>query len=111
GCGAGMAAQLASALGAEVVGIDASETLLAIARERTPRGDFRIGDLEALPFADRHFGVVTGFNSFQFAGNPGVALAEARRVTKPDGRVVVATWGGPDGMPAASVVTALRPLL
>lgn len=111
GCGAGMAAEMASALGAEVVGIDASEALLAIARERTPRGDFRIGDVEALPFADRHFDLVTGFNSFQFAGNPSVALAEARRVTKHDGRVVVATWGEPDGMPAASVVTALRPLL
>jgi len=111
GCGAGMAAQMASALGAEVVGIDASEALLAIAGERTPGGDFRVGDVEALPFADRSFDVVTGFNSFQYAGNPSVALAEARRVAKPDGRVVVVTWGEPDGMPAASVVTALRPLL
>jgi SAM-dependent methyltransferase len=111
GCGAGMAAEMASALGAQVVGIDASEALLAIARERTPGGDFRMGDVEALPFGNRSFDVVTGFNSFQYAGNPGVALAEARRVAKPDGRVVVVTWGEPDGMPAASVVMALRPLL
>ena len=111
GCGAGMATQMASTLGAEVVGIDASEALLAIARERTPGGDFRVGDVEALPFADRSFDVVTGFNSLQYAGNPGVALAEARRVAEPEGRVVVATWGEPDGMPAASVVTALRHLL
>ena len=111
GCGAGMAAQMASALGAQVVGIDASEALLAIAHERTPSGDFHLGDLEALPFADFSFDVVTGFNSVQYAGNPGVALTEARRVAKPDGRVVVATWGEPDGMPAATVVTALRRLL
>jgi SAM-dependent methyltransferase len=111
GCGAGMASQTASALGAQVAGIDASEALLAIARERTPSGDFRIGDLEALPFADRSFDVVTGFNSFQYAGNPGVALAEARRVARSRGHVVVVTWGEPDGMPAASLVTALRPLL
>ena len=111
GCGAGMAAQMASALGARVAGIDASEALLAIARERTPGGDFRIGDLEALPFSDRCFDVVTGFNSFQYAGNPGSALAEARRVADLDGVVVVMTWGEPDGMPAASLVTALRPLM
>ena len=111
GCGAGMAAQTASALGAQVAGIDASDALLEIARERTPSGDFRIGDLEALPFANRSFDVVTGFNSFQYAGNPGVALAEARRVAKSGGHVVVVTWGEPDGMPAASLVTALRPLL
>ena len=111
GCGAGMAAQMASALGAQVAGIDASEALLAIARERTPDGDFRIGELEALPFPDRSFDLVTGFNSLQYAGNPGVALAQVGRVAKPDGQVVVATWGDPDGMPAASVITALRPLL
>jgi ubiquinone/menaquinone biosynthesis C-methylase UbiE len=111
GCGAGMAAQIASVLGAQVAGIDASEALLAIARERTPGGDFRIGEIEALPFGDRSFDLVTGFNSLQYAGNPGVALAETRRVAKPDGQVVVATWGEPDGMPAASVITSLRPLL
>ena len=111
GCGAGMAAQMASVLGAQVAGIDASEALLAIARERTPGGDFRIGELEALPFTDRSFDLVTGFNSLQYAGNPGVALAEVLRVAKPLGQVVVATWGEPDGMPAASVITALRPLL
>jgi SAM-dependent methyltransferase len=111
GCGAGMAAQMASTLGAQVAGIDASEALLAIARERTPSGDFRIGDLEDLPFADRSFDVVTGFNSFQYAGNPSIALVEARRVAKPDCLVAVATWGQPEAMPAASLVTGLRPLM
>ncbi len=111
GCGAGGAAQLAAARGADVSGIDASDALLAIARERTPKGDFRIGDLEALPFDDAVFDVVTGFNSFQYAANPAVALGEARRVAKPEGVIVVMTWGVPDGMQAASLVAALRPLL
>ena len=80
GCGSGMAVQIAAARGAEVSGFDAAEAMLAIARERTPNGDFRIGDLESLPYTDRSFDAVTGFNSFQFAGNPVLALAEARRV-------------------------------
>ena len=111
GCGAGMAAQIAAARGAEVSGIDAAEALLAIARSRTPAGDFRRCDLEELPFADRSFDVVAGFNSLQYAGNPAVALGEARRVTRPGGAVVIVTWGNPDGMEAASFVTALRPLM
>jgi SAM-dependent methyltransferase len=111
GCGAGMAVQMAAARGARVSGIDAADALLAIARQRAPRGEFRQGDLEQLPFDDRSFDVVTGFNSFQYAGNPAVALGEARRVTRPGGAVVIMVWGNPQDMEAASLVTALRPLL
>lgn len=111
GCGAGGAAQLASVRGARVSGIDAAENLISIARERTPAGDFQIGDLEALPYADATFDVVTGFNSFQYAANPAVALGEARRVAKPHGMIVVMTWGAHEGMEAADLVGALRPLL
>jgi SAM-dependent methyltransferase len=111
GCGAGMAAQIAAARGAHVSGIDAAAALLEIARRRTPAGDFRWGDLEELPFEDHSFDVVTGFNSFQYAGNPAVALAAARRATRPGGAVVIVTWGDPEGMEAASLVAAVRPLM
>lgn len=111
GCGAGMAAQIAAALGAKVSGFDAADALLAIARDRVPAGTFRIADLETVPFADASFDVVTGFNSFQFAGDPVRALAEARRVARPGGKVVVMTWGKPEGMQAAAIVSALGPLL
>ena len=111
GCGAGGAVQLAAAKGAQVSGIDAADTLLAIARERTPKGEFHIGDLETLPFDDATFDVVTGFNSSKYAANPAVALGEARRVTKAEGVIVIMTWGVPEGMQAAALVAALRPLL
>ncbi len=82
GCGAGMAAMRGVGLGAVITGFDAAPLLLEIARassrQRLPRGD-----LEDLPFAAASFDVVTGFNAFQFAGNPVRALAEARRVTPP----------------------------
>ena len=106
-----MAALLASRRGAEVSGLDAAESLLGIARERVAAGDFRLGDLEELPFPDGTFDFVTGFNSFQFAADPARALSEARRVSKPAGRIVVLTWGNPQGMEAAALVTALKPLL
>ena len=111
GCGAGLAAQMAAARGAQVFGLDAAENLLTIARSRVPDGEFHLGELESLPFSDGVFDVVTGFNSFQYAANPGAALAEARRVARSGAVVVVMTWGDPAGMEAASLVGALRPLL
>ena len=70
GCGSGLAARLAADRGAKVSGVDAAENLLAIAQSRVPAGQFRVADLEELPFADKTFDVVTGFNSFQYAANP-----------------------------------------
>jgi SAM-dependent methyltransferase len=111
GCGAGLAAQLAAQMGARVCGIDAAEGMLAVARKRTPAGDFRLGDIEALPFPDRSFDLVTGFNAFQFAGDPENALMQARRVAAPAGTVVIVVWDKPEGMGAALLVSALKPLL
>lgn len=111
GCGAGMAAEIAAARGAEVSGIDAAEAMLSIARSRVPAGDFRQGDLEDLPFADEWFDVVTGFNSLQYAQNPVAALSEVRRVAKRRGFVVIMTFGDPSGMEAAALITTLKPLL
>jgi SAM-dependent methyltransferase len=67
GCGAGRFAQMAADRGASVAGIDAARELIEIAAERTPEGDFRVGDLEALPWPEDSFDMVTGFSTFQFA--------------------------------------------
>ena len=45
GCGPGLAAHLAAKRGARVAGLDAAEASLEIARERTPEGDFRAGEI------------------------------------------------------------------
>ena len=111
GCGAGMALQLAADLGAEVAGIDASASLLQVARDRLPGARLEQGDLESLPFEDHSFDVVTGFNSFQYAADPVAALQEARRVTKLGGKVFVMTWGEPGSMEATALVAALKSLL
>ncbi len=111
GCGSGLAVQMADARGAIASGLDAAQELLKIAQSRTPKASFQVGDLEALPFDDGAFDLVTGFNSFQYAGNPALALTEARRVVSDNGSVVIATWGDPEGMEAAGLVAALKPLM
>jgi len=107
----GLSAQGAAQRGAHVSGIDLSAALLAIARRRVPGAEFQVGDIEQLPFGDSCFDLVTGFNAFQYAASPARALAEARRVTRKDGLVVVMTWGRPEAMEAAQLVAALRPVL
>jgi SAM-dependent methyltransferase len=111
GCGSGLAAQLAAERGAKVSGVDAAESLLAIAQSRVPDGEFHVADLEELPFPDKTFDVVTGFNSFQYAANPDTALVQARRVAKSGGVVVIVTWGKPEGMQFATLIGALKTLV
>jgi ubiquinone/menaquinone biosynthesis C-methylase UbiE len=90
-CGSGFAAHLASERGATVSGIDASAGLVTIARARTPNGDFRVGDMFALPFPDASFDAATSFNGI-WKGCEG-ALLEARRVLVPGGRLGLTFWG------------------
>ena len=112
GCGAGLAAQLAAEFGAQVSGIDAAPTFIEIARERLPYGDFRVGDMEELPYTDASFDVVTGFNSFQHTAKLVAALSEAKRVVRRGGRVAMVTWGRPqdcDHTPVMAAIAALLP--
>jgi SAM-dependent methyltransferase len=92
-CGSGYAASVAAGRGADVVGLDASEALIAIARARTPAGDFRVGDMFALPFADDTFDVATSFNGIWKGCED--ALLEARRVVRPGGLIGFSFWGSP----------------
>lgn len=93
GCGAGGALMIARKRGAEVTGLDGSENLVAVARQRLPGARIDVGEMEELPFDDETFDVVTGINSFQFAADLVRALSEARRVCRRDGTVLMLTWG------------------
>ncbi len=111
GCGPGLAVQVFAQKIANVAGIDASAAFIEIARERMPSRNFRVGEMEALPYADGSFDVVTGFNAFQYAASPINALREARRVAQPGGTIVIATWGLPEDCEAAGHLKALGALM
>lgn len=110
GCGSGIFCEMAARRGARVSGLDASEPLLAIARQRVQDGDFRRGEMEELPYADRTFDLVTGFSSFQFAANPVNALREASRVSR-TGSVVMAVFGKPEENESTAYIEAMGSLL
>lgn len=108
GCGGGVASALAAGRGAVVSGLDASPALIDLARRRVPGGDFRVGDLEALPYTDGSFDAVIAANSIQYAENRVAALHELGRVSAPGARIVVSLFGDPDRVDFRVVFAAFR---
>lgn len=111
GCGSGMFCRMAANTGALVTGTDAAHGLLEIARERNPGINFLEEDLESLPFSPESFDFVTGFNSFQFAGNFVSAISEAKRVLKTGGRLLIGIWDKPEYSDASHILKAIGSLM
>ena len=109
GCGVGVFLGLVAERGAEPHGIDASESLIELARRRLPAADLRVGDMESLPFDDDTFDLVTGFTSFFFANDMVAALREAGRVAKPGAPIVVQVWGAHERCSLEAMKTIARP--
>lgn len=96
GCGFGLETfRLARLAGPEgrVSGIDKSEPFIEEARRRAGAQpfpiEFRVGDAEALPYAARSFDVARAERLLIYLPEPEKALAEMRRVLKPDGRIAL----------------------
>jgi SAM-dependent methyltransferase len=109
GCGVGAFLRLVAERRARPFGIDASEALVEFARERLPDADLCVGDMEALPYEDDTFDLVTGFNVFFFANDFVGALREAARVTKPGALVVIQVWGPHEHNDLEAVKQIIRP--
>jgi SAM-dependent methyltransferase len=103
-CGSGLAIELARLRGASCCGIDASARLVAVARDRNPESDIKVGDMHALPWDPASFDVVTSFRGIW--GTTPDALAEIHRVLRPGGRAGITVWGH---LKASAGVWALAP--
>jgi SAM-dependent methyltransferase len=91
GCGAGALAYALAPLVGEVIGIDASEELVNVAREHAPPGcTFVVGDAEALPFPYGDFDLVGCLRVLHHVRRPELVVAEIARVTRPGGTILLA---------------------
>ena len=93
GTGTGrVAAALAERAYAKVWAVDASPEMLAVARRNVPRGvAFKEARAEALPFKDGWFERAVAMLVVHVLDRPR-AFAELRRVLRPDGRLVIASF-------------------
>lgn len=108
GCGVGIFDELLVGRGAEVYGCDIFGTLLKKAKIRVPTGKFSLAEAENLwPYEDNSFDVVFLGNVLSFVDDHIRALKEAVRVCKPDGLVIVLTWGDSQKCEMFSVFDAL----
>ena len=101
-CGTGDIALGLARKGAEVVGLDFSERMLEIARNRQTKGgeafarmQFLRGDAQEIPFADGTFEIVTIGYGLRNLANWETGLREMQRVAKPGGRLVILEFGKP----------------
>jgi len=93
GTSLGYLAGVTARLGHDAVGIDISPRTIERARERAAQlgldVDLRVGDADALPFADGELGAVIARDIIWTMPDPARTLAEMGRVLRPGGRVLL----------------------
>jgi ubiquinone/menaquinone biosynthesis C-methylase UbiE len=108
-CGTGVLARAAAAcIGAKsVVGLDANEGMLDVARRAAPEIDWRLGKAEALPFDDASLNAVVSQFGLMFFTDRRAALQEMFRTLRPGGRLVVAVWDSIERSPGYAALADL----
>ena len=101
GTGTGRLLELFAPLYRRAIGIDASNDMLAVARANLDRAGIanaqvRLGDIHHLPFARNSFDVVTVHQVLHYLDDPERAIAEAARVMRPGGRLLVVDFAPHD---------------
>ena len=100
GTGSLAAAIEASMPGSEIIGVDPSEGFIASAQKQlgSTRAHFEVGDAQALRFKDAAFDSTLALLVMNFIPDPNKAIAEMRRVTRPQGIVSSCVWDYDAGM-------------
>jgi ubiquinone/menaquinone biosynthesis C-methylase UbiE len=98
-CGTGVVTRCAAqrlGTAGQVVGLDVTAAMLAVARALLPAADasveWREASAEAMPFADVAFDVVLCQQGVQFFPDKPAALREMHRVLVAGGRLVLSVW-------------------
>ncbi len=95
GCGTGtlLAALREAVPGVAVAGADLAPEMLRAARAKLgPAVPLAAADAARLPFASARFDAVVTTSAFHYWADPLAGLAEAARVLRPGGRLVVTDW-------------------
>nr|WP_314427345.1 malonyl-ACP O-methyltransferase BioC [uncultured Erwinia sp.] len=91
GCGTGWFSQRWQQNGHRVTALDLSAEMLRQAELSAVASDYRLGDIEALPFADASFDRCWSNLAVQWCSDLHQGLSELHRVTRPGGQVLFST--------------------
>ena len=92
-CGTGTLLAMAEKKGLKCTGIDLSEGMLAQARKKVPRAEFRQASYYELPYSEESFDYVVATNALSGEHiDARKVLGEMLRVCKKGGRVYIAEW-------------------
>jgi demethylmenaquinone methyltransferase / 2-methoxy-6-polyprenyl-1,4-benzoquinol methylase len=101
-----VAAELVARCGCEVVGVDQSEEMLAMAERRraadpllAARFTTQRAEAERLPFADAEFDALTFTYLLRYVDDPAATMVELARVLKPGGPIAMLEFGLPSRAP------------
>jgi SAM-dependent methyltransferase len=88
-CGTGRYARHLARRGHDVVAVDSSAEMLAVARAATPGADFVVGALESLPLEDSSVDAVVCALALTHVCDLAPVMAEFARVLRPGGHLVI----------------------
>lgn len=115
GCGTGATSLALAQAGAKVTGVDISQPMLGLARERAAKAGLAIAFVEAdasiHSFAPE-FDLIFSRFGVMFFDAPAAAFANMRKALKPGGRIAFVCWRTPPENPWASApLMAAKPFL
>ena len=103
--GPGASSEPLHKLGAEVTSADFSHGMLDAGRKQRPYLNFQWADALALPFGDNSFDLYTISFGLRNTHKTEKALAEALRVVRPGGRLVIVEFSAPTWRPFRTIYT------
>ena len=103
GTGTGFLARIILKNGFNVLGLDLSKNMLAVAKKKAPQSFLVRGDAENIPFKDSSVDLIVSRWVLWTLPHPWKALEEVVRVFKPDGRVILCD-GDSKNIPKSAVI-------
>lgn len=95
GCGGGLVAEPLARLGGQVTGLDASEAMIAVAKEHAAQEGlkiaYRVGSAEECARSGQAFDIVTLMDILEHAADVGALVRSAAALLKPDGLMLFST--------------------
>ena len=91
GCGDGIDMLHYQKLGAKVFGLDSSEEMVAIAKNKLPNSEIKLGTFENMPFEDNYFDIVLSKYAIHISPYVSQTFSEIHRILKPNGIMMYLT--------------------